>query len=194
VRAPRQGVTRADADALPAAGVADAVEDDYRRDATVALSAVRPPGASEPAATPEEPPPKDDAAGPATADVPPRRTAPLPGAAKQPGRRRRRRRKLPGAMLVGLVLLAMILAGAWVATRAVYFVGTDPRDDRTIAIFRGLPYDLPFGIELYERFAGSGVTIDEVPRARRSTFTNHKLRSRDDAENLVIALERGQIE
>ena len=54
------------------------------------------------------------------------------------------------------------------ATRAVYFVGTDPRDDRTIAIFRGLPYDLPFGIELYERFAGSGVTIDDVPRARRS--------------------------
>ena len=31
------------------------------------------------------------------------------------------------------------------ATRAVYFVGTDPRDDRTIAIFRGLPYDLPLG-------------------------------------------------
>jgi protein phosphatase len=80
------------------------------------------------------------------------------------------------------------------ATRAVYFVGTDPRDDRTIAIFRGLPYDLPFGIELYERYMASGVTIDEVPRARRSTFTNHKLRSRDDAENLVIAAERGQIE
>ena len=80
------------------------------------------------------------------------------------------------------------------ATRAVYFVGTDPRDDRTITIFRGLPYDLPLGIRLYERYAGSGVTIDEVAAGRRPTFTEHKLRSRDDAENLVVALERGQIE
>jgi hypothetical protein len=32
-----------------------------------------------------------------------------------------------------------------------------------------------------------------VPASRRSTFTDHKLRSRDDAENLVIALERGQL-
>ena len=190
VPGPRQGVTRADADALPAAEVADAVEEEYRRDGTVALSAIRPPGES--AATPEEPPPKDDAARSATATPPPRRTAPLPGAAAKPGKRRRRR--VPVGVIVALALLAIVLGGAWMATRAVYFVGTDPRDDRTIAIFRGLPYDLPFGIELYERFAGSGVTIDDVPRARRSTFTDHKLRSRDDAENLVIALERGQIE
>ena len=191
VRSPRQGVTRADADALPVAEVADAVEEDYRRDGTVALSAIRPPGESESVATPEEPPPQDDAARSATATPPPRRTAPLPAAAKP---RKRRKRRVPAGLIVGLVLLAMVLAGAWIATRAVYFVGTDPRDERTIAIFRGLPYDLPFGIELYERFAGSGVTIDDVPRARRSTFTDHKLRSRDDAENLVIALERGQIE
>jgi PPM family protein phosphatase len=187
VRAPRQGVTRAAADAPPAAEVADSVEDEYRRDGTVALSAVRP-GESE---APEEPPPKDDAARSATATPPPRRTAPLPGAAAKP---RKRRRRLPVGLLVVLALLALVLAGGWMATRAVYFVGTDPRDDRTIAIFRGLPYDLPFGIKLYERFAGSGVTIDDVPRARRTTFTDHKLRSRDDAETLVIALERGQIE
>ena len=41
VRAPRQGVTRADAAALPAAEVADAVEEEYRKDGTVALSAIR---------------------------------------------------------------------------------------------------------------------------------------------------------
>ena len=51
-------------------------------------------------------------------------------------------------------IVGLILAGGWLATRAVYFVGTDPRDDRTIAIFRGLPYDLPLGIELYERYSG----------------------------------------
>jgi PPM family protein phosphatase len=202
VRAPRQGVTRAEAhtkvgdDALRTADVADAVEDDYRRSGTVAMSAVRPraeagaPADSEPAAPPEEPPPKGDAGGPATAEAPPPRTAPLPGAS-EPSRRRRR---VPVGLLVALALLAIVLVGGWMATRAVYFVGTDPRDDRTITIFRGLPYDLPLGLELYERYAGSGVTIDDVPRARRATFTDHKLRSRDDAENLVIALERGQIE
>jgi serine/threonine protein phosphatase PrpC len=196
VRPPRQGVTRADADALQTSAVSDAVEDDYRSSGTVALSAIRPSdGSAEsaPAAPPEEPPPKDDAAGAAAADVPPRRTAPLPGAAEQPGRRRRRRR-IPAGLLVGLVLLLVVVVGAWMATRAVYFVGTDPSDARTIAIFRGLPYELPFGVNLYERYAGSGVTIDDVPPARRKTFTNHKLRSKDDAENLVIALERGQIE
>jgi protein phosphatase len=192
VRSPRQGVTRADADALPAAEVADAVEESYRRDGTVALSAIRPPGESESAASPEEPPPRDDAARSATATPPPRRTAPLPGAAEPP--RKRRRRRIPVGLVVALAALGIVLGGGWMATRAVYFVGTDARDDRTITIFRGLPYDLPFGVKLYERFAGSGVTIDDVPRARRSTFTDHKLRSRDDAENLVIALERGQIE
>jgi PPM family protein phosphatase len=206
VREPRQGVTRAEsdtrvgADALRAGDVADAVEDDYRRSGTVAMSAVRPrqqtaaaPGESEPAAPPEEPPPRDGPAGPAGVDAPPPRTAPLPGAAGAPEPRRRRRR-FPVGLVVALVLLVIVLGGAWMATRAVYFVGTDPRDQRTIAIFRGLPYDLPLGIHLYERYAGSGVTIDDVPRARRATFTNHKLRSRGDAENLVVAAERGQIE
>ena len=95
-------------------------------------------------------------------------------------------------LLLGLVL--PLLVGAWLATRAVYFVGTDPRDDTTVAIFRGLPYELPFGIDLYERWYTSGVTLEQVPPARRETFTDHQLRSRDDVEDLVRALERGNLE
>ena len=124
----------------------------------------------------------------------PRRAAPPPSPAPPRSPASAAAAGSPSACSWSSPCSALVLAGGWMATRAVYFVGTDPRDDRTIAIFRGLPYDLPFGIELYERFAGSGVTIDDVPRARRSTFTDHKLRSKDDAENLVIALERGQIE
>ena len=123
------------------------------------------------------------------------RAAPLPSPpTRARASPRKRRRRVPVGLIIVLAIVGLILVGGWMATRAVYFVGTDPRDDRTIAIFRGLPYDLPLGIELYERYAGSGVTIDDVPPARRSTFTDHKLRSKDDAENLVIALERGQIE
>ncbi len=87
-----------------------------------------------------------------------------------------------------------LIVGAWLATRAVYFIGTDPADGRTVTIFRGLPYELPFGIELYERYYDSGVTLADVPAARRASFTDHKLRSRDDAEDLVIALEKGEVE
>jgi protein phosphatase len=38
------------------------------------------------------------------------------------------------------------------------------------------------------------VTLQQVPQARRPTFTDHQLRSRDDAEDLVRALERGSLE
>jgi protein phosphatase len=188
VPAPRQGVSRpagvSDEEVLRSSEVSDTVEGDYRASGTVALSAIRPSGETE---APEEPPPQEpDAAAP-------RRTAPLPGeTGSQP--RRKRRRRVPVGLIVTLAIVFLILAGGWMATRAVYFVGTDPRDDRTIAVFQGLPYDLPLGIELYTRTASSGVTIDSVPPDRRKTFTDHKLRSKDDAENLVTALERGQIE
>ena len=177
----RQGITRAEApprvgaDALRSGEVADAVEADYRAGGTVAVQAIKPQTAE-------------------AAAAPPRRTAPLPAEAAPKRERTRRRRRFPTGAVVGVAIVVAVLVGAWMATRAVYFVGTDPRDDRTITIFRGLPYDLPLGIRLYERYAGSGVTIDEVAARRRSTFTEHKLRSRDDAENLVIALERGQLD
>jgi serine/threonine protein phosphatase PrpC len=197
VPAPRQGVTRpagvSDDEVLRSSEVTDNIEDDYRRSGTVALSAIRPGGDATEA--PEEPPPQEPAApaGPTPEEGPPRRTAPLPAdTGSEP--RRKRRRRIPVGAIVTLAIVFLIVAGGWAATRAVYFVGTDPSDDRTITVFRGLPYDLPLGIELYERYAGSGVTIDDVPPDRRKTFTDHKLRSKDDAENLVTALERGQIE
>ena len=127
----------------------------------------------------------------APAGEPPRRTAPLP---EEPRRPKRRRRRSGGALIVLLAVVLPLLAGGWLATRAVYFIGTDPADDRTVAIFRGLPYELPFGVELYERYYKSGVTLADVPPARRASFTNHELRSRDDAEDLVIALEKGEVE
>ena len=67
-----------------------------------------------------------------------------------------------------------------------------PRGSSTI--YRGVPYELPFGLKLYERDYTSGVRLEQVPGARRTTFTDHKLRSRDDAKNLVIELERGRLE
>jgi protein phosphatase len=95
--------------------------------------------------------------------------------------------------VIAVVAVALLLAAAWTASRAVYFVGADAERANAITLYRGLPYELPFGIELYERFYSSGVSLDAVAPHRRVTFTEHKLRSRDDAENLVRQLERGQL-
>jgi PPM family protein phosphatase len=118
-------------------------------------------------------------------EEPPPRTAPLPTAT-------RRRRRVPGALIAVVLVLLIIGAGLWTASRAVYFVGVD--DAGSITMYQGLPYDLPLGIELYDRYYTSGVTLAQVPERRRAVFTEHKLRSKDDAENLVNELERGRIE
>jgi serine/threonine protein phosphatase PrpC len=120
---------------------------------------------------------------------PPERTMPLPQAPKQ-----RSRRRSGGMLLLTLAVILPLLIGAWLATRAVYFVGTEPSAGRPVAIYRGLPYELPFGIELYETYYESGVPLADVPEPRRAAFTDHKLRTRDDAEDLVIRLEKGQVE
>jgi serine/threonine protein phosphatase PrpC len=120
-------------------------------------------------------------------DEPPPRTAPLPT-----GARKRRRRRVPGAAIAVVLVLLIVGAGLWTASRAVYFVGVDAAG--SITMYQGLPYDLPLGIELYDRYYTSGVTLAQVPERRRPVFTEHKLRSKDDAENLVNELERGRIE
>ena len=150
----------------------DDAEAEYRRHGTVAMSTVAPPRTQDESAPP-----------PRTAPLPPR-----PPASAAPPRKRRRR--FPAGLVVVAVIGALVLGGLWIATRAVYFVGTD---EGTVTIYRGVPYDLPLGLELYERYYRSGVTIEQVPGSRRETFTDHKLRSLDDAENLVRALEQGRL-
>jgi serine/threonine protein phosphatase PrpC len=191
VPGPRQGTARPYAhtrvrdedsmrtdDGAHAVRAADEQEAAYRASGTVALSAIEPRARAEPV---------EDS---------PQRTAALPEGASPAGaaRKRKRRFRIPAGVVVALVLLAMVLGGFWLATQAVYFVGTDADRGNTVTIYRGLPVDLPLGLKLYSRYQGSGVTLQSIPATRRKTFTDHKLRSKDDAENLVIQLERGQLD
>ncbi len=107
--------------------------------------------------------------------------------------RKRRRRRIPGALIALVIAVGIVGAALWTASRAVYFVGVDDQS-QVVTIYRGLPYELPFGIELYGTYYPSGVSFAQVPAARRETFTDHQLRSKDDAEDLVRQLERGEIE
>ena len=113
----------------------------------------------------------------------PPRTAPAPKAGK-------RRRRVPVGVIAFLVVLLIVGAGLWTASRAVYFVGVD--DQGAVTVYQGLPYELPFGLELYDRFYTSGVTLAQVAEDRRATFTDHKLRSKDDAEDLVRQARAGR--
>ena len=63
-----------------------------------------------------------------------------------------------------------------------------------MTIYRGLPYDLPAGIHLYETYYVSGVPAAALPADRRRTLLNHDLRSQKDAMSLVAKLELGQLE
>ena len=60
------------------------------------------------------------------------RTVPLPGRAAAAARRRRRRAAPAALLLLLLAVVLPLIVGAWLATRAVYFVGTDPGDGRTV--------------------------------------------------------------
>jgi PPM family protein phosphatase len=121
-----------------------------------------------------------------------RRRVPRPAQrTRRAPRRRRRGRKVAPALLAVLVVLVPVVAAGWMASRTVYFIGTTP--DGFVTMYRGVPYELPAGIDLYSVNYVSGVPVDEVPAPRRAALLDHKLRSHDDAADLVRELERGRL-
>jgi len=134
--------------------------------------------------------PADAAAGAVAARAP--RAPRDPAGAGGPATPRRRRRWAPFAkgFAVVAVLLALVASGGWIATRSVYFVGTD--DDGFVTLYSGLPYALP-GIDLFSTEFTSGVPAQTLSPRVQKTVTEHKLRSHDDAVDLIRQLERGDI-
>ncbi|MGH2868550.1 MAG: Stp1/IreP family PP2C-type Ser/Thr phosphatase [Solirubrobacteraceae bacterium] len=107
------------------------------------------------------------------------------------GRGPRRFARTAAALLTVLIVLALIGAGGYLATRQLFFVGTNSQG--LVTIYRGLPYDLPLGAHLYESFYVSGVPVSVVPGARRAKLLDHHLRSQADAISLVHTAELGQL-
>jgi serine/threonine protein phosphatase PrpC len=107
------------------------------------------------------------------------------------GKRRRRLPRLPAGFVAVVVVLAIVLLGAYYASQTVYFVGAS--NDGFVTVYRGLPYDLPAGLDLYSVNYESGVPVDELTPAQRKTVTEHALRSKNDAQDLVKQLETGQL-
>ena len=95
-------------------------------------------------------------------------------------------------LLAGVLVVAAIGVGVWLGARSVYFLGTD--DSGLVTIYRGVPYELPLGIDLYSPQYVSSVPARTIGVRRRERLLDHEWRSRADAEDLVRQLERGTLE
>jgi protein phosphatase len=112
----------------------------------------------------------------------------------RPAPRRRRSEWLikPVAALIAVLVVLFVFGGAgYLATRQVFFIGTNANG--IVTIYDGLPYSLPFGIPMYEQWYVSGEPISAVPADRRKQLLNHDLRSQNSAVALVHAAELGQL-
>jgi protein phosphatase len=129
---------------------------------------------------------------------PPVRAEPLEPQGREPRPLARRRGPAPRSRakkillaLLGLLALGALVFGFLAFNSSVYFVGTD--DNARVTVFKGLPYELPFGIELYRKDLVSQVPATAITdKRRRDRVLDHQLRSRGDATDLVRQLERDQ--
>jgi serine/threonine protein phosphatase PrpC len=115
------------------------------------------------------------------------------GEAARPGERpapitsaRRWPRRL-ATSLVAVAVLAAVVAAAVYGLHQVYFLGTD--SGGRAALYRGLPYRLPLGINLYTEIYSAPIQVSAIPANRRDGATNHTLRSHDDAADLLNDLQ-----
>ena len=93
----------------------------------------------------------------------------------------RRRRALKWA--AGLLVIAAVVIGAVLLARSVYFLGTDGQGN--VAVYRGLPYELPFGVNLYSKQYSIPVQEGALSEDRQRAVTGHTLRGKDDATTLA---------
>ena len=119
----------------------------------------------------------------------PVRVLPPDEARRRPAGRRRSRRRIGAAIAVLAVAAAVF--GLYEGGRQFYFIGTDARG--VVALYRGLPYDLPLGIHLYTRVYSSDVPASAITNHRqRANLLDHQLRSRGDAVTRLRELERSE--
>jgi protein phosphatase len=94
-------------------------------------------------------------------------------------------------VLIAAAIVAAVCLGAWFGARQVYFLGTD--EGGRLALYRGLPYDLPLGVELYSEVETTPIQVASIPDDRRESAVDHELRSRDDAVDLLDDLEQAAL-
>ena len=114
------------------------------------------------------------------------------GREPEPERPRRRGLATVAKVLAALLVIAALGAAAVLGARSVYFLGVD--EGGRVALYRGLPYELPLGIDLYSEVYSAPFQAASVPEERQDEVTDHALRGRDDAESLIDSLQGDIVE
>ncbi|HKZ13896.1 MAG TPA: Stp1/IreP family PP2C-type Ser/Thr phosphatase [Solirubrobacterales bacterium] len=109
--------------------------------------------------------------------------------AAKPGKRRKRVRRAASAIAL-LAVIGAIIFGATYGLHHAWFLGTD--DAGRVTLYRGIPYELPFGIKLYSERYSAPVQTEALPERRQDAVTSHSVRSHADAVQLLEEIERGQ--
>ncbi len=109
---------------------------------------------------------------------------------QQVAKKEHRGLKRAAKILVALLVVAALGYAAWWGNRQAWFLGTDAAG--RVALYRGLPYELPFGIKLYEERYATPIQTDSLPPRREESVKGHEVRSRDDAVSLIEDIEKSQ--
>ena len=96
--------------------------------------------------------------------------------------------KVFAALFSIAVVLFLFGGGGYLATRELFFVGTN--SDGIVTLYSGLPYD--FIVPFYEQSYVSGLPASEVPRADRARLFNHDLHSQAQAIQIIRQAELGR--
>jgi protein phosphatase len=89
---------------------------------------------------------------------------------------------------VTLVLLALAAAAGVYGLSRANFVGVDDRG--YVAVYQGVPWNLPFGIHLYREVYTSRLLAAELSQADRRKLFDHTLRGRSEAEDAIRGYAR----
>jgi protein phosphatase len=91
--------------------------------------------------------------------------------------------------LLGAGVLALALAvGAVVGLRESHFIGADTSTGR-VAVYQGVPFDLPFGVHLYHVVYESTLSYATLTPRQRKTLFDHTLRSESGAMSTLHPYE-----
>lgn len=101
--------------------------------------------------------------------------------------RKRRLRRLRLVAAACCVIVALVVVAGFVGLRNVYFLGTD--HNGFIALYRGVPYELPLGVRLYQQQYSSSVPAQSLDPGQRGQVLNHSLRSQSTAAAMLRRLE-----
>jgi PPM family protein phosphatase len=111
----------------------------------------------------------------------------LRGRAPMPAPSRRRRAIRIAAIAAAVIV---VVGGAFLFARSLYFLGTN--DSGNVALYRGLPYELPLGVNLYSEQSSIPVQVGTLSEERQRAVIEHDLRGEDDATSLIEDIEQNE--